>query len=50
MKIVVAQALLQQPIQQPEMTSGGWIFMALAWLIIFSLVFFTFSKVLGSRR
>jgi hypothetical protein len=47
--MIFALVLLQQPAQQPELTSGGWVFMALAWLLILALVFFTFSKVLGKR-
>lgn len=34
----------------PEMTTGGWIFMAGAWFFILALVYFTFSKVLGNAR
>ena len=35
----------------PEMTTGGWIFMAGAWLCILILVYYTFSKVLrGSGK
>lgn len=30
----------------PQMTTGGWIFMAGAWAGILTLVYFTFSKVL----
>ncbi|HET9531013.1 MAG TPA: hypothetical protein VFQ92_11720 [Blastocatellia bacterium] len=50
MMMILALVLLQQPTQQPQMTWGGWIFMALAWLLILALVSFTFSKVLGNRR
>ncbi len=35
----------------PEMTIGGWIFMAAAWIFIISLTYYTFAKVLrGSRK
>lgn len=36
--------------QPQQMTTGGWIFMAGAWLFILSLVYFTFSKVLRRSR
>lgn len=36
--------------QPQQMTTGGWIFMAGAWLFILSLVYFTFSKVLRRGR
>lgn len=47
-----ALALLQdaaQPVAD-EMTTRGWIFMALAWFCILMLVYFTFSKVLGGGK
>lgn len=50
MIITMALALLQPPPQQPVMTAGGWVFMALAWITILGLTFFTFSKILGNRR
>lgn len=31
------------------MTTGGWLFMAGAWLAILVLVFYSFSKVLGKK-
>ena len=50
MKTDIVLALFQQPPQHVEMTSGGWVFMALAWLLILSLVSFTFSRILGKRQ
>lgn len=33
------------------MTGGGWLFMSAAWVFIFVLVYYTFSKVLlGGRK
>ncbi len=29
-----------------EMTTGGWVFMFMAWAFILTLVYYTFSKVL----
>ena len=33
-----------------SMTTGGWVFMIGAWVCILTLVFYTFSKVLGGGR
>jgi hypothetical protein len=32
-----------------EMTTGGWVFMAAAWVFILTLVYYTFSKVLRGK-
>lgn len=37
-----------QPVAD-EMTTRGWVFMALAWFCILMLVYYTFSKVLGGN-
>lgn len=50
MIIAIALALLQTPPPNVEMTAGGWAFMAMAWIFILALTFFTFSRILGNRK
>jgi hypothetical protein len=38
--------ILLQNAARSHMTTGGWIFMAGAWIFILVLTFYTFSKIL----
>ena len=49
--LFLIQAAERTPEVAPQMTAGGWIFMAAAWIFIISLTYYTFAKVLrGSRK
>lgn len=50
MTFALIQAMFQQPQQQPVMTTGGWMFLIVAWFLILCLVGYTFSRVLSNRR
>jgi hypothetical protein len=41
--------LLQEAVRQ-HMTTGGWTFMAGAWVFILVLTFYTFSKILTNKK
>jgi choline-glycine betaine transporter len=54
--LATALAFLQQAggaaarAEAAEMTTGGWVFMAAAWVFILTLVYYTFSKVLRGGK
>jgi len=51
MEVVIAFLLQAESAAATEMTTGGWVFMIGAWVAIFSLVIFCFSKILrGSNN
>lgn len=43
-------ALIQNQAAAPQMTTGGWVFMASAWIGILLLVVFCFSKILRNKK
>jgi hypothetical protein len=49
MALLTGVLALQQPAQHTEMTAGGWIFMAAAWIFILVLTFYTFSRILRNK-
>lgn len=48
--MLLLQAARTTTAEPQRMTTGGWIFMAGAWICILSLVYFTFSRVLRGGR
>lgn len=43
-------AAAERAAAQTTMTTGGWVFMIGAWVCIFTLVYYTFSKVIRGGR
>jgi len=41
---------MNESLAQPEMTTGGWAFLALAWVTVGGLLVWSFLRVLGAPR